>query len=80
MNCGGCYRININDDKKTVALVLGYINKLENGCWGSWALNTNNVPLKGNSKLGYQEYAKQIVLGKYSQKNVANKNSCCVIL
>lgn len=68
---------NINDDKKTVALVLGYINKLENGCW---ALNTNNVPLKGNSKLEYQDYAKQIVLGKYSQKNVANKNSCCVIL
>ena len=67
----------INKDKKTVALVLGYINKLENGCW---ALITNNVPLKGNSKLDYEQYAKEIVLGKYSQKNIANKDSCCVIL
>ena len=68
---------NINRDKKTSALVLGYLSKLENGCW---AMHTNNIPLKQNSKLEYQEYAKQIVLDQYSAQKHAVKESCCVIL
>eukprot|EP01084_Bolivina_argentea_P208469 355410_1 len=68
---------NINSDRKTCALVLGYMRKLDNGCW---SLNTNDLPLKTNSSLDYQEYAKQIVLGKYSSKNGLNKDACCIIL
>merc|ERR1712218_71066 len=68
---------NVNGDKKTSALVLGHLSKLDNGCW---TMQTNNIPLKLNSRLEYQECAKQIVLGQYSQKNHAVKESCCIIL
>eukprot|EP00484_Ammonia_sp_Unknown_P026487 CAMPEP_0197030284 /NCGR_PEP_ID=MMETSP1384-20130603/9547_1 /TAXON_ID=29189 /ORGANISM="Ammonia sp." /LENGTH=619 /DNA_ID=CAMNT_0042459599 /DNA_START=29 /DNA_END=1888 /DNA_ORIENTATION=- len=64
----------VNADKKTSALVLSHLSKLENGCW---CLATNDAPLKNNSKLDYPEYAKQVVMRRYSQKNVANRDACC---
>ena len=68
----------INSDKKTTALVLGVFKRLDNGCWCLWC---NDVPLKKGSKLdSYEEYAKKVVLGTYSNSANAPKGSCCVIL
>eukprot|EP01084_Bolivina_argentea_P186075 320789_1 len=67
----------INPDKKTCALVLCYFRKLRNGCW---YICTNDIPFKSNANLTYQQYAKQICLGKYSEKNKVVKESCCVVL
>jgi len=72
-----CYFLeSVNKDNKTCALVLCYLSKLTNGCW---TMITNDIALKNNSKLDYQQYAKLVVLGKYTQ-NCANKDSCCAIL
>ena len=42
----------INDDRKTTALVLCHLRRLDNGCW---AMVTNDVPLKKYSKIASYE-------------------------
>ena len=65
----------VNDDRKSTALALGYLTKLDNGCW---AMVTNDVPLKKYSKLAsYEEYAKQIVLDIYDDAGTAPRGKCC---
>jgi len=65
---------NINADKKTNALALGCLQKLENNCW---ALTTNDVAFKNQAKMDWLQYAKQVVLTQYSEQNGVPKNSCC---
>jgi len=65
----------VNEDKKTTALALCHLSKLDNGCW---AMQTNDVPLKKYSKIvSYEEYAKQIVLDTYDDDGVAPRGKCC---